>query len=430
MSGMWTKMNISSGSNSNISASGGSGVNGVSNLNRKKWSCLGDSITEVNFRTNLHYHDYIAQWTGCFVNNYGKSGTGWFVPGSGQPFYQRISGIDSSSDIITVFGGINDWNGVGKTLVLGSYGDTNPAGSFYGAVDNTLSQLVSTFPTKTIAVITPIPEATSFNGGTSSGGYTLQQVVDAIIQVCNKYSIPVMDLYRNSGLFPWNSTANNTYFKDPGTDAPDGLHPNDAGHKVIAYQIRNFLEKLVGINYVTNTTGSALLVSDAFNRANASVIGTADTGQIWSNLQGTFGISSNRLSLITGTGGSTYDVAAIESGSADVIVEATTYLQNYNGIAARITDANNFIIFREQGGTFSLLSNVNGTMTDIADSNVTYVYGAKMKMILSGSSVKCYVNDSLVIQSAIYTNTSATKHGVAGWGTTVYSYDDFKISAL
>jgi lysophospholipase L1-like esterase len=130
-----------------------------SKWNGKTWNAIGDSITEVNFRANKRYHDYIKESIGCTVNNYGISGTGYFTPsasGGTNAIYQRISSLPSA-DLVTVFAGTNDWGQVGKTLVLGALGDTNGANSFYGAVDSTLSQLIAKYPSNTqIAVFTPI----------------------------------------------------------------------------------------------------------------------------------------------------------------------------------------------------------------------------------------------------------------------------------
>jgi len=212
----------------------------------KKWGVVGDSISEWNFRTNKNYHDYISDIINCFVYNYGVSGTGWRTPnsaGTGRPIHERIGIMDPSLDLITVFAGINDWIQTGMPLVIGEFGDTDPAVSLYGAIENTLKQLITKYPTKTIAVFTPLPSGDAFNGPNSSGIY-LEQVVDAIIKVANKYSIPVLDLYRKSSLFPWNDTANDIYFKAVGQADGDRLHPNDAGHKILSDKILTFLNSL------------------------------------------------------------------------------------------------------------------------------------------------------------------------------------------
>ncbi|MCU5181585.1 SGNH/GDSL hydrolase family protein [Bacillus toyonensis] len=212
----------------------------------KKWGAVGDSITEKNFRTNKNYHDYIAEKINCFIYNYGVSGTGWRTPngaGTGRPIYERISAMDPNLDLITIFAGTNDWGETGKPLVLGQFGDTDPAASFYGAVDNVFSQLITKYPTKTIAAFTPLPRGDAFNGPNGSG-ITLEQIADAIIKVAKKYSIPVLDLYRTSSLFPWNDTANEYYFKAVGQTSGDRLHPNDVGHQILADKILAFLNTL------------------------------------------------------------------------------------------------------------------------------------------------------------------------------------------
>lgn len=284
----------------------------LSKWSGKVWSVIGDSITEHNYRTNLNYHDYIKNKIGCTVNNYGVSGTGWRTPssyGGTNAIYNRLSSIASNSDLITVFAGTNDWGEVGLSMNIGSFGDTSASTSLYGAIDNVLSTLRTSFPTKTIAVFTPLERSdawynnhhtvtsTTWSSGsktvntfivpTVSNGYSyvcttagttgateptwsttigntvtdgtvvwtcfgpvtssvsLQDVSTAIIKVANKYSIPVLDLYNNgSPLAPWNTTNKNTYFADPRGDTPDGLHPNDAGHQILADKILAFLNTL------------------------------------------------------------------------------------------------------------------------------------------------------------------------------------------
>ena len=50
-------------------------------------------------------------------------------------------------------------------------------------------------------------------------------------------SLPVLDLYANSGLQPMVDEIRITYI-------PDGLHPNDKGHQLIASKLETFLRNL------------------------------------------------------------------------------------------------------------------------------------------------------------------------------------------
>ena len=65
----------------------------------------------------------------------------------------------------------------------------------------------------------------------------LQPFVDAIRQVAEFYALPVLDLFATSGMQPRVPVIREKYFADH-------VHPNDAGHEVIAYKLRRFLENL------------------------------------------------------------------------------------------------------------------------------------------------------------------------------------------
>ena len=61
--------------------------------------------------------------------------------------------------------------------------------------------------------------------------------VDAIIRIAGFYAIPVLDLYRVSGIQPRVEALKQRYM-------PDGLHPNDAGNERIAEKLIGFLKTL------------------------------------------------------------------------------------------------------------------------------------------------------------------------------------------
>jgi len=66
---------------------------------------------------------------------------------------------------------------------------------------------------------------------------TLKTYVDIIREVAEFYSLHVCDMYKNSGLQPRIPIISEKYI-------PDGLHPNDAGHEIIAERLGNFLANL------------------------------------------------------------------------------------------------------------------------------------------------------------------------------------------
>ena len=61
--------------------------------------------------------------------------------------------------------------------------------------------------------------------------------MEAERRVAAYYSLPVLDLYRVSGLQPAVPALRERYM-------PDGLHPNDAGHARIADRLIGFLAAL------------------------------------------------------------------------------------------------------------------------------------------------------------------------------------------
>lgn len=205
----------------------------ISKWKNKKWCVVGDSITEVNSTSNTKYHDIIKNKIGCTVYNQGKSGTGYAVSYSGgKAIVDRINDIPEDSDLITIFAGTNDW---GRNLTtLGTFSDTTKD-TFYGALKLSIEAIINNFPTKRIGIITPIPRSNYRN--TNKAGENLQQYRDAIIKVCEYYSIPCLDLYKDSGFYPTNATFKTTYI-------PDGLHPNDAGHEILAEKIEKWIETL------------------------------------------------------------------------------------------------------------------------------------------------------------------------------------------
>ncbi|WP_312425506.1 SGNH/GDSL hydrolase family protein [Serratia sp. (in: enterobacteria)] len=212
----------------------------VSVLRGKSLAAIGDSLTEKNFRTNKNYHDYVSDNVGGMtVYNYGISGTG---------YYGRSGVADTiteTPDYITVFFGTNDWGQVNNSKPLGTFLDTGTA-TISGCINTCLLGLITKFYSKKIAVFTPIPRLENWgsNAEPNAVGYTLEQLSALIQRYAAHYSIPCLDLYHESNLPVYIPAGNTYYFTYPGGSAPDGLHPNDAGHIVMAAKIQAFLESI------------------------------------------------------------------------------------------------------------------------------------------------------------------------------------------
>lgn len=79
-------------------------------------------------------------------------------------------------------------------------------------------------------------------------------------------------------------------------------------------------------------------ITDSFNRTDGS-LGSADTGQAWSATRGTWTISTNKAT--SSDAGSTYPLAAVETGAQNVIVSADI-TDGGPGVAFWVTDANSW----------------------------------------------------------------------------------------
>ncbi|MBE7356738.1 SGNH/GDSL hydrolase family protein [Staphylococcus haemolyticus] len=198
---------------------------------------IGDSITEVNFRTSKNYHQFIAERTGLNVINLGVSGTG---------YVDRLNAVDSITeqpDFISVFLGTNDYSGVTGSKLLGNVTDTD-APTVASHIYTLLNNLINKFPNTPVLTITPLPriESNPYDENKGENGYSLYELSKVIKGVSKRLGVPCLDLYHCSHLRPWIDEVNQHFFSYQEGQA-DGLHPNYRGHEYISYPIQSFLEQ-------------------------------------------------------------------------------------------------------------------------------------------------------------------------------------------
>ena len=210
-------------------------------LKGKKVNFLGDSITQgvgASTAENM-YVQVFGRITETEVRNYGISGTRIARQHGDNPYGEcycdRIDTMDGDADIVVVFGGTNDY-GHGDAPV-GAPGDTTPD-TFYGACDFLMRSLIEKYPAATIVFLTPFHRTGEDLPSDSRPDDTvLKTFVDIIVRMAEKYSIPVLDLWKMGGIQPNVEVSKVTYM-------PDGLHPNDAGHALLAQRLAGFLRGL------------------------------------------------------------------------------------------------------------------------------------------------------------------------------------------
>lgn len=216
-------------------------------LKGKKMAFLGDSITEGVGTSSPEkvYWKVLEEMTGAVCFGYGISGTR-IAPLHGETreerferyFGSRVEEMEPDMDVIVVFGGTNDY-GHGDAP-FGKLSDRDET-TFCGAFHVLLEKLLNKYPYAQIVIMTPLHRLneadTTYNEWGVRREHTLEDYVDAISSISAHYGLPVLDLFRTSGLQPEIPVIQELYM-------PDGLHPSDAGNEKIARRLIGFLSTL------------------------------------------------------------------------------------------------------------------------------------------------------------------------------------------
>lgn len=210
---------------------------------------LGDSFTD-NTRDALGEGTfYFTRWyefakTICKmkeINNYGFGGTTMspYVSGDNS-FYNRMMNMSEYPSAVFVLGGTNDYH---FDVPLGTIDDTT-TDTFYGTLNKMCEWLKDERCSSSIVFCTPImrvspaqnkTEAYPANEQTNNLGFTLEQYVNAMLEVCAKWAIPCFDAYHESGIDPERrNTKNFAWYMN------DGIHPNQRGHRRLGMRFGNF----------------------------------------------------------------------------------------------------------------------------------------------------------------------------------------------
>ena len=203
-------------------------------LEHLKINILGDSIS-YGMNASCEENSYVGhlrkKYPDAIIRNYSVSGSClsdkclWGV----ESFNARVEEMDPDADVVVVFGGTNDY-GHGDAP-LGEMNDRT-VWTYYGALHVLFTALIEKYPTAQIVILTPLHREDE-----EKRTPILKPFVDATRQVAEYYSLPVLDLWANYGIQPRIPVMKNMY-------VPDGLHPNDAGHAILANKLRSFLEQL------------------------------------------------------------------------------------------------------------------------------------------------------------------------------------------
>ncbi len=232
----------------NIKALNGYGI--AHPYSGKKIIAIGDSITAYERtenggqNTKSNYIIRACSKMGAFlVENYAIGGSTISQrasdPTGRNPIAVRYTEMDDDADLVIVAGGTNDCTHSWTTLGMFSDKTVN---TFYGAMHVLCSGLKEKYVGKQIVFLTPIRRYAEFVNmitpdSPNANGETPVDYVDAIIEVCNYYGIPVLDMYRTFPLNPFFASYRNKYMTD-------GTHPNELGAIAMAEKLVNYLKNI------------------------------------------------------------------------------------------------------------------------------------------------------------------------------------------
>ncbi len=240
----------------------------ASQWNGKRVGFLGDSMTDPRYRQRNHYCDYLRDSLGIVPLVYARSGNQW------HQIYDRanelIKAEGDNLDAIIIWAGTNDYfhgapmgqfyterdtvvNYNGKMVPRKCRDFVFSDSTFCGRINKVLSMLRHRYPTKQIILMTPPhrgyanfnetnvqPDENVANGQ----GLYIEDYVHAIKQAGEYWSMPVIDVFTLSGLYPL-EPEQRMYFAEPDgypdRTRYDRLHPSREGHirlgKLLQWQL-------------------------------------------------------------------------------------------------------------------------------------------------------------------------------------------------
>ncbi len=185
-------------------------------LQGKKFGIIGDSYVR-NHREPVEntWHYKFAKKHGMDYSNYGRNGNCIAVDLKqwGTAMYKRYTEMREDLDYVVVVAGHNDAS-PGRADSIG-------IDAFKERLGILCQGLIERYPRARIFFFTPWT-CKNFAGSMR------QKVVDAMIEVCGSYGIPIFDAARNSNIFVTNEQFRKIYFQ--GGKGKDTAHLNSQGH--------------------------------------------------------------------------------------------------------------------------------------------------------------------------------------------------------
>lgn len=145
----------------------------------------------------------------------------------------RMFSEHPEADYIIIQGGVNDAYNITDcpigTISSGYTSELNE-NTFAGALESIFKYAQTNWLGKKIGYIV------TFKVPSAMGRFKFNEYMDIAKQICEKWSVPYCDLYNESNL--------NYYINEVSNAYGGGLHPNEAGYRIITNKIEKWLEQL------------------------------------------------------------------------------------------------------------------------------------------------------------------------------------------
>lgn len=200
-------------------------INIASPLKNKKIAVLGDSIS-YGYGANINWPTVLAQKTGAIVTNLAQNGATISARDDGNSMINQMENIPEDVDYVLIMGGGNDY--LNKVTIGDLY--TQEQSTLMGAYCHIFQQIYTYRPKTKMLVVTEPPFFDSIN----DKGF--DPILNATMQICNKYHIPCLNLFDNFGKTPICPEQKSIYWQD------DAIHLTDEGQIYLAEIIQSFVE--------------------------------------------------------------------------------------------------------------------------------------------------------------------------------------------